>query len=190
MKNIILSTALIIAALLISTQRCSAQMRITVFAGNIQVDGMNYSHDEVKFKPLTDSLDNRIRQNPQDTTGLFERALLYLYFNDMVAKPYQQTKGTLENLKKGIDLAQRARDLKMNDLKLKILIARLYNQMAFRFTNDQSWQYSNAQIGERRKQFNEYKTLANKGYDELETLDENNRWDYERLKVKENYPIR
>jgi len=189
MKNIILSVSLTIVSLVLNTKNCRAQLNITVFAGNIRVNGMNYSHDETKFKPLTDSLDNRIRQYSRDTTALFERAVLYLYFNDIVSKPYQQSDGVLENLKKGVALAQRALDRNMRNIKLKILMARLYNQAAYRFTNDQSWQYSTAQISVRRKQFNEYKLLANQQYDELETLDKNNAGDYELLKVKESYPI-
>ena len=177
-------------ALIINVGQCNAQMRITMFAGNIQFDGMNFNHDESKFKPLTDSLDNKIKLHPYDTTALFERAALFLYFNDAVAKPYQQSKGALENLGTGLKLAKRALDLKMHDLRLKVLIARLYNQMAFRFTNDQSWQYNKMQIAERRKQFNEYKTLANQHYDELAKLDKNNASNYQRLKVGTNYPVR
>jgi hypothetical protein len=77
----------------------------------------------------------------------------------------------------------------MTDFKLKVLGAQVYKELCYRFTGDESWKYNAKQIVARRRQFNNYKDLANKYYDEVALLDEGNAYDYQKLKVTEEYPI-
>lgn len=142
-----------------------------------------------KYKPLADSLDKNIKVNPNDTTSLFFRALIYLWSNDIMAKPAQRTKGALEDLTIAKNMAEKANDLKMKDLRLKILRASLYKELVYRFTGDESWMFNSKQIAERKNLFNNYKLLANKYYDELVQLYPNNAYDYQKLKVQDNYPL-
>ncbi|EFK56601.1 hypothetical protein HMPREF0766_13804 [Sphingobacterium spiritivorum ATCC 33861] len=49
--------------------------------------------------------------------------------------------------------------------------------------------FSKKEIAERRKQYEDYKRIANKCIDELILLDKNNAYDYEKLREKYKYPI-
>jgi hypothetical protein len=60
--------------------------------------GMKIVPEKNKYAKVADSLDNELKTNPSDTTSLFFRALIYYSYNQMLAAPYQRTKGTLENL--------------------------------------------------------------------------------------------
>jgi hypothetical protein len=86
-------------------------------------------------------------------------------------------------------MAEKASSLKMQNFNLKVLRAQLYKELAYRFTGDESWMFNSNQIAKRKSLFNNYKVLANKYYDELVQLDSNNSYDYQKLKVKNNYPL-
>lgn len=181
---------IILVLLATSTIQLKAQVKVTVENGRILVGVPWIKPNEKKLQPIIDTLDRNLKANPNDTTSLFCRAVLYLNLNDIMAKPYQGTIGALENLVKGKDMAEKAIDLKMQDFRLKILRAQLYSELAYRFTGDESWKFNSKQIAERRKQFNNYKELANKYYDELAVLDKTNAYDYQKLKVNSDYPIK
>lgn len=170
-----------------------AQLRFKVAAGLIYIDSGDFSAlkkpDEKKYAGLTDSLNKNLKVNPNDTTSLFFRALLYLSFNDIKAKPYQRTNGALENLTTAKKMAEKAVSLKMQNLNLKILRAEIYRELTYRFTGDESWMFSNKQKAERKGLFNNYKALANKYYDDLAESDRHNAYDYQRLKITDNYPL-
>lgn len=170
-----------------------AQLKVKVSSGLIYIDEGDFGGlkkpDEKKYTGLTDSLNKNLKVNPNDTTSLYLRALLYLSFNNIKAKPYQRTNGALENLIIAKDMAQKAIALKMQNFNLKVLRAEIYRELVYRFTGDESWMFNGAQKAERRKLFNEYKAAANKCYNELSKLDSRNAYDYQRLLIKNNYPL-
>jgi len=95
----------------------------------------------------------------------------------------------LENLVLARNLADKAMGLKMTNIKLEVLRAQIYKELTYRFTSDEAWKYNSKQIADRKSQFNSYKELANKYYDELAELDSSNAYDYQKLKIKYNYPL-
>ncbi len=175
---------------------CSANVlaqlpQFKVVFGRILIDDgtMNPHTNEEEYRTVTDSLDKNLKIKPNDTTSLFYRSLFYLSFNSAIAKPYQNTKGALENLTIAKNLAEKAIALNMKSFNLKVLRVQIYNELSYRFTGDESWQFNAKQIESRRKLFNTYKELTNKYYDELAVLDKNNAYDYQKLKFKGNYPL-
>jgi hypothetical protein len=170
--------------------RASAQLPVKIVNGSIFVADQNYGRNAQKYAALTDSLDHNLLTHADDTTSLFYRAVLYLDLNDIIAKPYQLAPGALEGLVKGKELAEKAIQLKMQDFRLKVLRAQLYAQLAYRYTGDESWKFNTQQAAARRAQYNQYKTAANTAYDELALLDKRNAYDYQKLKVKGDYPIK
>lgn len=170
-----------------------AQLRVTVKAGLIYIDdnpfGAVKPPDEKKYLKLADSLNMNLKVHPNDTTSLFQRAMLYLSFNEAMAKPYQRTPGTLENLTIAKNMAEKAFNLKMQDFRLKVLRAQIYKELTYRFTGDESWMFNSKQKAERKLLFDNYKALANKYYDELAQLDPHSAYDYQRFKIKDNYPL-
>jgi hypothetical protein len=167
-----------------------AQVNVKIESGMIYINnGLLGRLDEKKYTTLTDSLDKNLKVKPNDTTSLFFRALLYLSFNDLKAKPFQGASGALENLVIAKDMAEKAVGLGMKNFNLKVLRAQLYKELTYRFTGDESWKYNSKQIADRRKQFNDYKDLANRYYDELAVLDKANAYEYQKLKVTGKYPL-
>jgi hypothetical protein len=47
-----------------------------------------------------------------------------------------------------------------------------------------AWRYNARQIEDRKRNYENYKVLANKYYDQLAALDSNDAYDYQRLKIK------
>jgi len=142
-----------------------------------------------KYKKVIDSLDKNLKATPKDTTSLFYRSLLYYTYNQMLAAPYQRTKGTLENLTIAKDMIEKAINNNMKDFRAKILRAQIYSQLCYRFTGDESWMFNNDQIISRRKQFNGFREKANQYYEELAKLDPQNAHEYSKMKLTRNYPI-
>jgi len=177
------------AILLFYSVPVAAQLPVIVESGMIYINDGSFKPDPKKYRVLADSLDKKLKINNKDTISLFFRSLLYLSFNDLKAKPFQGEKGALKNLIIAKELAEKAISLKMQNFNLKVLRAQIYKELAYRFTADEAWKYSNKQIAERKSQFNTYKELANKYYSELADLDKPNTTDYEKLKVKYNYPL-
>jgi hypothetical protein len=166
-----------------------AQIPVKIAVGLIYINDGSFRPDPKKYAVIADSLDRKLKIGEKDTTAMFYRALLYLSFNDLKAKPSPLDKVALDNLVLGKNLAERAIVLKMVNIKLKVLRAQVYKELTYRFTGDESWKYNSKQIADRKSQFNNYKGLANKYYDELAKLDKPNAYDYEKLKVKYNYPL-
>lgn len=167
----------------------NAQIAVRVESGMIYINDGSFKPNPQKYTALADSLDKKIKINDNDTTSLFFRSLLFLSFNGLNAKPFPGEKGALENLIAAKQLAEKAISLKMQNFNLKVLRAQIYKELTYRFTSDQAWQYNSKQVADRRKQFNTYKELANKYYSELAEVDKANANDYEKLKVKYNYPL-
>jgi hypothetical protein len=167
----------------------NAQVAVKVESGMIYIIDGSFNPNPKKYAAFADSLDRKLKINDRDTTSLFFRSLLYLSFNGLKAKPFPAEKGALENLIAAKQLAEKAISLKMRNFNLKVLHAQIYRELTYRFTSDQAWQYSSKQVDNRRKQFNIYKELANKYYSELAEIDKPNANDYEKLKVKYNYPL-
>jgi hypothetical protein len=142
-----------------------------------------------KYTKTADSLDKNLAKNPNDTTGLFYRALLYYVHNQMVAEPYQHTKGTLENLNRAKTLIEKAIKAGMKDFQAKQLRAQIYNELCFRFTNDESWMFSKVQMVSRKGLFENYKTLANRYLDELAEQDKANAYQYSKRKISFIYKL-
>jgi len=165
------------------------QLRIKIVAGLIYMNDGSVTHPEKKYAGLTDSLDKNLKINPKDTTSLFDRALLYLTFNNVMSKPYQRTNGALENLTIAKYMVEKADSLNMKNFNLKILRAEIYRELTYRFSGDESWMFNNTQIADRKVLFNNYKALANKYYDELAQLDSHYAYDYQKLKINNAYPL-
>ncbi|MBB6107759.1 hypothetical protein SAMN05421821_101326 [Mucilaginibacter lappiensis] len=175
--------------LLLLSFTADAQLKTKVVNGQIVIDDGSMVFRRAQYKSLADSLDKNIKAHPNDTTSLFFRALIYLRSNDAMAKPAQRTKGALEDLTVARNMAEKANDLKMKDFRLKVLRAGIYKELVYRFTGDESWMFNSKQIAERKSLFDNYKVLTNKYYNELALLDSNNAYDYQKLKVKDNYPL-
>jgi len=190
MKRLRLYSGIITAIIFtLSTLRASAQPPVKVVAGLIYMNDGTLAPNQKMYPKLTDSLDNNLKKNNKDTGSLFYRALLYLRYNSGVAKPYQLSKGAMENLEVAKNMVERADSLKMQALNLKILRAEIYRELCYRFTGDESWQLNGKQIASRRTKFNGYKDLANKYYDDLAQLDKRNAYAYLQLKINYKYPL-
>jgi hypothetical protein len=173
---------LFLIILIVKSTFSFAQLPVQVRSGLIYInDGTIGSPKPNKYAALTDSL---------DTTSLFIRGVLYLSLNRVVVNPDLGNKIAFENLVIAKNLAEKAVNLKMQNFYLRVLRAEIYRELAYRLAGDQSWKFNSKQITQRRSQFNSYKELANKYYDELAQQDKNNAWDYQKLKVKGDYPIK
>lgn len=164
-------------------------MPLKVESGLLHINDGSFKPDPQKYVLVTDSLNKALKISDKDTTALFLRSALYLSFNNLRAKPSPIDKSALENLVIAKNLAEKAIDLKMKAFNLKVLHAQLYRELTYRFTGDESWKYNAKQIAERKSQFNTYKERANSCYAELMEIDKPNAYDYEKLKVKYNYPL-
>ncbi|MDQ0965406.1 hypothetical protein QFZ20_000809 [Flavobacterium sp. W4I14] len=142
-----------------------------------------------KYAKVADSLDKNLIRNPDDTTSLFYRALIYYTHNQMLAEPYQRTKGTLENLTKAKEQIEKAIKIGMKDFRAKQLRAQIYSELCYRFTGDESWMFNNAQMISRKELFDNYKVLANRYIDELAMQDKNNAYQYTKRKVSYIYKL-
>lgn len=190
MKNFLILYSL---SILITIPSVAQLPAIKVQNGQIRIDdGRNlFTPDKKQFSKIIDSLNNNLRSNPNDTTSLFFSALFLLTYNNMSAEPYQRTKGTLENLNKAKNMVEKAVALNMNNPALKIARANIYGEITYRYTGDESWQFkTKTEIATRHKDYNFYKELANKYFDELVQLHPNDSYTYQKLKVKGDYPIR
>ncbi|MEZ2338379.1 hypothetical protein AB6735_22215 [Mucilaginibacter sp. RCC_168] len=169
----------------------SAQPSVTVVVGKLRLnDGSLFRPDQKKYAAYEDSLNLNLKVNPSDTTSLFYRAFLYSTFNSIFVQPAPGQPAVMVDLIKAKNMVEKAVGLKMQDYRLKVLRAQIYGELCYQYGDDQSWKYNAKQIAERRDQFNSYKTLVNKYYDELAILDSSNAYDYQKLKVKEDYPIK
>ena len=166
-----------------------AQVPVKVISGQIIIDDGSMIPNAAKYAAVANTIDNRLKTNPSDTTSLFFRAMLYVQFNDLMAKPFAGDTTALKNLVIAKNMIEKAIILKMTDLKLRVLRAQVYKELCYRFSSDESWKFNAKQIAKRRILFNNYKDLANGYYDELAVLDKHNAYDYQRMKVKEKYPL-
>lgn len=167
-----------------------AQLPVQVRSGLIDInDGTIGKPNANKYSALTDSLDKNLKTHPNDTSSLFFRAVLYLSFNKVMVNPDLGNKIAFNNLIIAKNMAEKAITLKMQNFYLKVLRAEIYRELSFRLGGDESWKFNSKQIADRRKQFNQYKELANKYYDELAVLDNGNAYDYQKLKVTNKYPL-
>lgn len=187
----ILQLSLVLFVFLCNKKFCLAQLpKFNADYGIIIVGDRLYGKIyEQEYKPVMDSLNMNLKKNPNDTTSLFYKALLINVSNNIIAKPYQLTKGALENLLEAKNIIEKASDLGMKSLNFKILKAQIYRDIAYRYTGDETWMFTKKEIAERRKQYEAYKIMANKCIDELMLLDKNNAYYYDRLREKSKYPI-
>lgn len=185
-KNTILVLSLLLYTMVF---RASGQISTRVVGGQIQIADGSITPGEKNHSALAVQLDRKIKSDPRDTIALFDRALLYLQYNSLLAKPYPDDKAALANLSNAKEIAEKAISLHMQNFKLKVLRAQIYKELCYRFAGDESWKYSAGQIAQRRLQFNNYKDLANKYYNELKQLDSSNAYAYEKLKIRSKYPL-
>ncbi|SDP46029.1 hypothetical protein SAMN05428975_1309 [Mucilaginibacter sp. OK268] len=167
----------------------TAQVPIRLVAGQLIINDGSFVPRADKYLSLTDTLDKSIKINPSDTTSLLSRALLYVQFNNLRSEPNASSVVALKNLTIAKNMVEKAINLKMIDFNLKVLRAQVYKELCYRFSGDESWKFNAKQIAERKAQFNAYKMMANKYYDDLALLDKDNAYDYQKLKVNVNYPI-
>lgn len=181
MKTIKFSV-LVIMLIFFSRRISQAQPPIRIVSGQISLN--DFTPTEAKYKPFTDSLERNLKSNPNDTTSLFYRSLLYLQFNRLVAKPDLSTNEPAGKLLIAKQMSDRADSLKMKSFNLKVLRAQLCKELTYRYAPADRWRFTTAQLATRKQQFDYYKQLANRYYDELADLDKRNAYDYQRLKVK------
>jgi hypothetical protein len=173
--------------MVLGTSPLFAQLNVVIENGSIYIKESTFGPpDAKKYSRLADSLDRVLKENPKDTTSLFGRALILEQLNNQLAKATSYTKDPISNLTIAKDLVEQAIALKMRDFRLKVLLAQLYKDLAYRYSVSESWKFTSKQIAERKVKYNAYKELANKYYDELAVLDSGNAYDYQRLKVKKN----
>ena len=168
--------------LFLSITVAQAQLPVKVVSGQIFLSGIAPS--EVKYKSVTDSLDRKLKLNPNDTTFLYYRAVLYLVFNSLIAKPDLTSNEPTDKLLIAKKPSDRADSLKMKSLDLKILSAQICKELTYRYAPAESWRFNAAQMAARKKKFDYYKDIANQRYEQLATLDKRNAYDYQRLKIK------
>jgi len=180
----------LILAFLFYVQSTVAQPPIRIIAGKILINDGTLGFIPKKYTATMDSLDKILKAHPSDTSTLFYRALLYSLSNNLTARPYQRENGALENLIVGKNQIEKAISLGMMSIKTRVLRAQLCRDITYRFTGDESWMFNKANILDRKTQYNQYKELTNKYYDELSVEDKNNAWNYQKIKVKEDYPIK
>ena len=181
---------LFLIILIIKSTFSFAQLPVQVRSGLIYInDGTIGSPKPNKYAALTDSLDKNLKLHPNDTTSLFLRAVLYLSLNRVIVNPDLGNKTAFNNLVTAKNMAEKAITLKMRNFYLKVLRAEVYRELTYRLGGDQSWKFNSNQITQRRNQFNSYKELTNKYYDELTIIDKENAYDYQKLKVTAKYPL-
>lgn len=179
------------AAVIFFNQNASSQPHIEIQNGQLRLnDGTFLKPDKAKYTKFTDSLDKQLTTNPSDTTNLFYRAYFYSLFNNIHFQPTLGQPAVMAELVKASDMVDKAIQLKMTDLRLKILRAQIYKQLCYQYGDDQSWKYNASQIAMRNKQFITYKTLANKCCDDLMIEDKGNSYVYQKMKVKNEYPLK
>lgn len=160
----------------------SAQPKVKVVDGLISLD--DFSPTEKKYALFTDSLDKKLKSNPNDTTSLFYRALLYLQFNNFQVKPDLGSNVATERLLTARKMADKADSLHMKNFNLKVLKAQICKELTNRYAPLEVWRFDAAQLAARKKSFDYYKGLANREYAELEALDKSNAYAYQRLMAK------
>jgi hypothetical protein len=107
MKNFKTGCSLTIILLLLINV-IQAQPKVRVVAGMIALDDGTVTPKEVKYVKLVDSLNRNLKTDPNDTTNLFYRALLYLRYNSLAANPdltSNQATGNLLQANKMVDRA-------------------------------------------------------------------------------------
>lgn len=182
MKNYALYQFLILS--FVGTLSTHAQINTVMENGAIYIKGGGFGPaDAKKYGAKADTLDKTLKAHPNDTTSLFERALLLEQFNNQLAKATSFTKDPIDNLTIAKNMAEHAIALNMKDIKLKVLRAQIYADLVYRFSVSETWKFTSKQISDRKAKYNTYKGLANKYYDELALLDKINAYDYEKLKV-------
>ncbi|HEK21113.1 MAG TPA: hypothetical protein ENO28_11740 [Bacteroidetes bacterium] len=161
-----------------------AQPPVKIAAGVIYLNDGTSAPNEKKYAPFIDSLERNLKSNPNDTTGLFYRSLLYLRFNSVVAIPDLSNSQAANKLLLARRMADRADSLRMQSFNLKVLRAQIAKELTNRYAPMDLWRFTEKQIAERKKKFEYFKGLANAYYDKLALIDKDNAYDYQRLKVK------
>jgi hypothetical protein len=161
-----------------------AQPGTRIVAGQISLDDKSLAPKEMKYAKLIDSLNRNLKSNPNDTTSLFYRSLLYLRYNSVIAVPDLSSNQATDKLLLAKKMADRADSLQMQRFNLKVLRAQICKELTNRYAPMDLWRFTDKQIAERKKRFEYFKVLANRYYDELAMLDKANAYDYQKLKVK------
>ncbi|SER30083.1 hypothetical protein [Pedobacter rhizosphaerae] len=180
---------LLLTTLITTLQAQLPQTKIISGTVRTKEEGMLIVPPKGKYQILSDSLDQVLKTKPADTTSLFYRALLHYSFNQLLAQPYPRAKGALENLTIAKNMIEKCVELRMIDQRAKMLRAQIYEELCFRFSGDESWMLSPAQILARRKLFNRYKAAANRYLDELAQTYPNWAHDYSKRKISRSYPL-
>lgn len=167
-----------------------AQPPIKVRNGLIYMDDGTLTPNQKQYPELTDKLDKTLKSNPNDTVTLFYRSVLLIRYNGMIAKPSQIDQNAYKNLLYAASLVHRGDSLNMKSFEFKVLRAEVYREICYRYLGDQSWKVNASQASLRRKEFNNYKDLANRYYDELANLDKDDAYTFNKLKVTSNYSIK
>ena len=172
----------LVLVMLVVANGVSAQPKVKVVNGLISLD--DFSPTPKKYALFSDSLDKKLKSNPNDTTSLFFKALLYLQFNSFQVEPDLGSNVATQRLTAAREMADRADSLQMKSFNLKVLKAQICKELTHRYAPIEVWRFNAAQLAARKKKFDYYKDLANRAYAELETIDKSNAYAYHRLMVK------
>ena len=78
---------LLLILLSIGTLHANAQLNIVLENGTVYIKSANFGPPDPEiFTSIIDSLDKKLKGRPDDTTCLFQRALLLEQFNNQLAK--------------------------------------------------------------------------------------------------------
>ncbi|WEA01755.1 hypothetical protein [Mucilaginibacter sp. SJ] len=167
-----------------------AQVRSNILYGQLLLNNETFRPSLEKYRRDIDRLDKALSADHNDTIALFERALLLDKFNNIQAFPKQDEPKALQGLRTAERYANRADSLGMKDIKLKVLRAQIYKDLAYRFLGDERWKYNGKAGVGRKNSFELYKKKANELYEKLAELDVANAYDYKKLKETGEYPIK
>ncbi|QEM03713.1 hypothetical protein DIU31_009375 [Mucilaginibacter rubeus] len=189
MKTSLKALLAVTCFLYVYSTKSIAQIKIITTDADLQINDGSLMFRPSKYVHSLDSLAMILKKSPTDTAALFEHSFFLYRTNNVMAKPHPNA-ASLANLKKASAEADSAYKHSMKDFKLKILRARIFTSLANQYLSDESWTFKPDQIRIRRNQFNAYKDQANLELDKLATLDSRNAYLYQKVKVKENYPIK
>lgn len=163
---------------------CSAQetkfpqFTVSLDGGRIGIKDGGFAGrpDASLYKSVIDSVENVLKENNRDTTALFLKALVKSqYWLTRYHSDEQLVE--LEDSARSIDSAFA---VGMSNLTANVLRARIYYQLRGSLASDEGWRYSASEKAARKKKFERYRALSNRYHKELQTLDPENAYDYQK----------
>ncbi|WP_147322052.1 hypothetical protein [Mucilaginibacter conchicola] len=176
----------ILSFLILIPTLSNAQVQSKVQSGLLLLDEQTRLPLETRYGKTLTFLKKSISADLKDTTTLFTCALLLNAFNNVMARPASEVNAVTE-LKTALKMATRARELKMTEPKLIVLLAWINKNLCYQLLIEPKYNLKNVQLKERAAAFNTYKINGNKYLDIASLLYPEQAYDFETLKIKETY---